>query len=151
MIALVQKVQRGSVEVNGDIVGAIEQGFVVLVGACNNDEPADALKLADKVHGLRVFEDSDGKMNLSLSDVGGCVLAISQFTLCADTSRGRRPSFDNALAPEPAQQLFTAFVELLRAKGIHVETGIFGAKMLVRIENDGPVTLWLDSKMKREK
>ena len=151
MIALVQRVKIGSVEVDGQIVGSVGKGFVVLVGACKGDEPADALKLADKVYGLRVFEDSERKLNLALSDVGGGILAVSQFTLCADCAKGRRPSFDNALPPEPANELFTAFVELLRAKGIHVETGIFGAKMLVKIENDGPVTLWIDSKTKRDK
>ncbi|MCD6417737.1 D-tyrosyl-tRNA(Tyr) deacylase [bacterium] len=151
MIALVQRVRSGSVEVNGEIVGSTGRGFVVLVGVCADDEPSDAMKLAEKVYGLRVFEDHTGKFNLSISDVGGSILAVSQFTLCADTTKGRRPSFARAMEPERAKNLFDAFVELLRAKGIHTETGIFGAKMLVKIENDGPVTLWLDSKAKRKK
>lgn len=149
MIALVQRVINGFVEVDGEIVGSVGRGFVVLVGVCAGDEPADAIKLAEKVHGLRIFEDSDGKLNLSLGDIGGGVLAVSQFTLCADTTKGRRPSFAKAMEPKIAQDLFKAFVQLLRAKGVHTETGVFGAKMLVHIENDGPVTLWLNSKAKR--
>ncbi len=151
MIALAQRVRCGSVKVDGNIVGAIENGLVILVGVCRDDEPSDAIKLAEKVFGLRVFEDDDGKFNLSIADVGGSVLAVSQFTLCANTTRGRRPSFANAMEPKIAQKLFNGFVEMLRAKGILTETGIFGAKMLVKIENDGPVTLWLDSKTKRKK
>ncbi len=151
MIALVQRVRSGKVEVEGKVVGCVGRGFVVLVGVCKGDEPSDAIKLADKIAGLRIFEDEAGKMNLSLLDVGGGVLAISQFTLCGDVTRGRRPSFDNALHPQKAKELFDAFVELLRAKGIHTEAGVFGARMLVTIENDGPVTIWIDSKAKRRK
>ena len=151
MIALVQKVLAGSVEVDGDVVGRTGKGFVILVGVCKYDEPSDAIKLAEKVANLRVFEDDEGKLNRSIVDVGGSVLAVSQFTLCADTTKGRRPSFDGAMEPQRAQEYFNAFVEMLRAKGIHTETGVFGAKMLVKIENDGPVTFWLDSKAKRKK
>lgn len=150
MIALVQKVRSGSVEVEGKIVGSIGKGFVVLVGICKDDEPSDAIKLAEKVINLRVFEDDSGKMNLSLNDVGGEILAVSQFTLCANTTKGNRPSFADAMNPEDAQKIFTAFVELLKARGIHTETGVFGAKMMVKIHNDGPVTIWLDSKAKRK-
>jgi len=103
------------------------------------------------VANLRVFEDSDGKMNLSIKDVGGEILAVSQFTLCADTTRGNRPSFDNAMEPTQAQKLFDAFVELIKSQQIPVQTGVFGAHMLVKIENDGPVTIWLDSKAKRSR
>jgi len=150
LIALVQKVRSGSVEVEGEIVGNIGKGFVVLVGVCKNDEPSDAIKLAEKVINLRVFEDDSGKMNLSMNDVGGEILAVSQFTLCANTTKGNRPSFADAMNPEDAQKIFTAFVELLKARGIHTETGVFGAKMMVKIHNDGPVTIWLDSKAKRK-
>jgi len=151
MIALVQKVKNSSVEVDGEIVGKIGKGFLLLIGVCKNDEPSDAFKLAEKVATLRIFEDDNGKMNLSIFDVDGRVLAVPQFTLCADTTRGNRPSFADAKNPADANELFTAFVELLRARGIHTETGVFGAKMLVKIENDGPVTIWLDSKAKRKK
>ncbi|RKZ34068.1 D-tyrosyl-tRNA(Tyr) deacylase [bacterium] len=151
MIALVQRVVSGSVKVGEKIVGKIGEGFVVLVGVCQEDESADAIKLAKKVANLRVFEDEQDKMNLSVTDVGGEILAVSQFTLCADTAKGNRPSFAHAMQPEKAEQLFTAFVELLRAKGIHTETGIFGERMLVDIQNHGPVTIWIDTKAKRGK
>ena len=151
MIAVVQRSGRSSVEVDGEIVGAIDGGLVVLVGVFADDSPADAIKLAEKVYGLRIFEDDAGKMNLSVADVGGKILAISQFTLCADTTRGRRPSFDKAMEPENARKLFQTFVEVLRGKGIEVSTGVFGAKMLVRIENVGPVTIIIDSRAKRKR
>jgi len=151
MIAVVQRSGRSSVEVDGEIVGAINGGLVVLVGVFADDLPADAIKLAEKVYGLRIFEDDAGKMNLSVADVGGKILAISQFTLCADTTRGRRPSFDKAMEPESARKLFQTFVEVLRGKGIEVSTGVFGAKMVVRIENVGPVTIIIDSRAKRKR
>ncbi len=151
MIALIQRVAQGSVAVDNSIVGKIGEGFVVLVGVCRDDKPADAIKLAEKVSGLRVFEDLKGKMNLSILDVGGEILAVSQFTLCADTTKGKRPSFDKAMPPDKAGELFTAFIELLKAKGLKVETGVFGAHMIVNIMNDGPVTIWIDSKEKRKK
>ena len=151
MIALVQRVRSGSVEVDGNPVAQIGKGFVVLVGVCSEDNSDDVVKLARKVVNLRVFEDSDGKMNLSIKDVGGEILAVSQFTLCADITRGNRPSFDNAMEPAQAQKLFDAFVELIKSQQVPVQTGVFGAHMLVRIENDGPVTIWLDSKAKRSR
>ncbi len=151
MIALVQRAKSGSVEIDGEIIATIRKGLVVLVGVCREDSAADAIRLAEKTFGLRIFEDDAGKMNNSLSDVAGEVLAVSQFTLCADTARGRRPSFDYAMPPDKAEKLFSLFVELLRAKNINVVTGIFGAKMTVKIENDGPVTLILDSKKTRQK
>jgi len=151
MIALIQRVAQGSVVVDDSIVGKIGQGFVAFVGICRDDEPTDAIKLAEKVAGLRIFNDSDNKMNLSILDCGGEILAVSQFTLCADTTKGKRPSFDRAMHTDRADELFTAFIELLKAKGLKVETGVFGAHMIVNITNDGPVTIWLDSKAKRKK
>ena len=151
VIALVQRVRYGAVEVEGERVAEIGKGFVVLVGVCKDDEPADLVKLARKVASLRVFEDDDGKMNLSVRDIGGQVLAVSQFTLCADTTRGNRPSFDNAMEPQKAQEMFEAFVEMLKSHGLPVQKGVFGAHMLVKIENDGPVTIYLDSKAKRSR
>lgn len=145
MIALIQRVNRGSVEVDGKPVAEIGKGFVVLVGVCKDDKSSNAIKLADKVAGLRVFGDENGKMNLDIFQVKGEILAVSQFTLCADTVKGRRPSFDGAMKPEFAKTLFDGFVELLRAKGIPTKTGIFGAYMQVKIENDGPVTLIVTS------
>ena len=145
MRALIQRVSYGSVTVDGDAVGEIEQGFVVLVGVTHGDTETEADWLARKVAGLRVFEDAEGKMNLSLADVGGAVLAVSQFTLYGDARKGRRPSFTSAAPPETAAPLFDYFCDRLRRHhGLDVATGVFGAMMQVTIHNDGPVTLLLE-------
>ncbi len=146
MRIILQRVTKGSVTVDHQIVGAVEQGFVALVGITHGDTAADCAFLAKKTANLRVFEDSAGKMNLSLLEVGGGMLVISQFTLYADTRKGRRPSFINAAQPEIAAPLVEAYIDSLRAEGVaHVEKGIFGAMMLVEIHNDGPVTIILES------
>ncbi|MBQ2845543.1 MAG: D-tyrosyl-tRNA(Tyr) deacylase [Firmicutes bacterium] len=146
MRAVVQRVTEGSVTVEGKITGEINNGFVVLLGVGNEDTEADADYIADKVSNLRVFEDEEGKMNLSLKDVGGEILAISQFTLYGDCRKGRRPGFTEAARPEKAKALYNYFTEKLRSYDIKVGEGIFQAEMLVKIYNDGPVTLLLDSK-----
>lgn len=144
MRALVQRVSYGSVKVNGRIVGQIDRGFVVLVGVTHSDTTAEADWLAEKVAGLRVFEDEQEKMNLSLLDVGGGVLVVSQFTLYGDARKGKRPSFSDAARPETAEPLVDHFVAQLRGRGLMVATGVFGAMMQVEIHNDGPVTLMLE-------
>lgn len=145
MRAVVQRVTKGSVTVDGQITGAIEQGFVILLGIKNGDTEAEARWLANKIAGLRVFDDDMGKMNRSLLDVGGAALVVSQFTLYADARRGKRPGFTDAAPPEIAEPLVNRFVELLRESGVQrVETGIFRTMMLVEIHNDGPVTLILE-------
>lgn len=145
MRACIQRVSSAQVEVNGEIVGRIGQGILVLLGVSGSDTNADLTALADKMAGLRIFEDPDEKMNLSLADVGGEILVVSQFTLYADCRKGRRPSFTEAAPPEKAERDYLAFVEYLRGKGFHVETGKFRAMMNVSLTNDGPVTIWLDS------
>lgn len=146
MRIILQRVSRGSVTVDGRVTGAVEIGFVVLVGVTHADTEAEADLLAKKTANLRVFEDAEGKMNLSALDVGAGVLVISQFTLYADTRKGRRPSFTDAARPEVAAPLVEYFAERLRAEGItRVESGVFGAMMQVEIHNDGPVTIILDS------
>ena len=145
MRAVVQRVTRAEVRVGPEVVGRIAAGFCVLVGVGREDTEADARYLADRVVGLRVFEDEAGKMNRSLRDHGGSVLAVSQFTLYADTRSGRRPSFTAAASPDPARGLFERFCEEVRALGVTVETGRFRADMAVELVNDGPVTLLLDS------
>ena len=146
MRAVVQRVSEASVEVEGAVVGATGPGFLVLLGVEEGDTPADADYLAEKIAGLRVFNDADGKMNLSLGDTGGGVLLISQFTLHGDCRRGKRPSFITAARPETAIPLYERAAEQLRARGVPVATGVFGAHMAVRLVNDGPVTLLLDSR-----
>lgn len=146
MRAVIQRVARGSVVVEGRPVGEVGGGLVVLVGVTHGDGPAEAERLAEKIAHLRIFEDAEGKMNLSLLEVGGGALVISQFTLYAGTRRGRRPDFVAAAAPQVAAPLVEAFAEALRAKGVQqVATGVFGAHMLVEIANDGPVTIVLDT------
>jgi D-tyrosyl-tRNA(Tyr) deacylase len=144
MRIVLQRVSQASVSVAGRIVGRIDRGFCLLLGITHGDTVAEADWLADKVAGLRLFNDADGRMNLGLADVGGSVLAISQFTLYGDASKGRRPSFIAAARPEEAAPLYQAFVAALRARGLAVETGEFGAAMVVDIQNDGPVTLILE-------
>lgn len=147
MRAVVQRVKRGSVTIEGEMVGGCGKGFVILLGVGQGDGEKEASYLANKIANLRVFEDEAGKMNLSALDLQppGEMLVISQFTLYADTRKGRRPSFINAAPPEIASPLVDYFVRLLRASGLRVETGRFGAEMLVSIENDGPVTIIMDS------
>jgi D-tyrosyl-tRNA(Tyr) deacylase len=142
--AVIQRVASARVSVEGETVGAIGKGFVVLLGVTGRDTEDDARWLARKCAGLRVFEDDKGLMNLGLADVGGRALVVSQFTLYGDCSKGRRPSFVEAAPPEAARRLYEVFVEALRQEGIHVETGRFQAKMLVEIANDGPVTLMIE-------
>ena len=144
MRAVVQRVSQGSVSVDAKVVGAIEQGVVVLVGVTHGDTEEQAEWLARKIAGLRIFEDRAGKINASLLDVGGAALVISQFTLYADTRKGRRPSFTDAALPEVAEPLVERFAQALRDHGVPVETGVFGADMLVEIHNDGPVTILLE-------
>lgn len=146
MRAVVQRVTRSSVTVDENTVGAIGQGLMVLLGIEHEDGSEDVSWLADKIINLRIFEDEEGKMNKSIHDVEGELLAVSQFTLMGDCRKGRRPSFSNAARPERANELYEAFVEAVREKGIKVETGQFQAHMMVDILNDGPVTLLIDSK-----
>jgi D-aminoacyl-tRNA deacylase len=146
MRGVFQRVTRARVVVDGSVVGEIAAGGCVLVGVGRDDTEADAEALAAKVVGLRVFEDTSGKMNLALSDVGGAVLAVSQFTLHGDVRKGKRPSFTEAMEPERANQLFERFCAGCRNQGVRVETGRFRAHMQVELVNDGPVTILLDSK-----
>ena len=145
MRAVVQRVARASVTVEGEITGEIGKGLLVLLGVAHEDTEAAADYLADKIVGLRVFEDPDGKMNLGVADAGGAVLVVSQFTLYGDVRRGKRPSFDRAARPERANELYEYFVARIRAAGLRCETGRFQAMMDVEMVNDGPVTILLDS------
>ncbi len=145
MRAVVQRVSRASVTVQGKVAGKIERGLLVLLGIGNADTHADADYLADKIAGLRVFEDDQGKMNRAVFEAGGSVLAVSQFTLYGDVRRGKRPSFDAAAPPEKARALYEYFVQRIRAAGLHCETGRFQETMQVELVNDGPVTILLDS------
>jgi D-aminoacyl-tRNA deacylase len=144
MRVLVQRVARASVAVAGQVIGAIDHGLLLLVGFTHTDAEADVLWMADKVIGLRIFTDADEKMNLSLAEVGGALLVVSQFTLYGDARKGRRPSFVDAARPEIAVPLYEQFVGVLRARGVTVATGEFGAMMDVSLVNSGPVTLWLE-------
>ena len=147
MKAVIQRVTRSSVEVEGKIVGQIRAGLLVLLGVAKTDSDADVTYLVEKIPALRIFSDEAGKMNRSLAELGGGVLAISQFTLLGDTRKGRRPGFDRAADPATAKRLFDQFVESLRkTTDLTVETGTFGAHMKVELLNDGPVTFILDSK-----
>ena len=145
MRAVVQRVSRASVVVEERVIGEIGMGLLVLLGVHKNDAEADADYLAEKIAGLRVFEDSDGKMNRSVVDVGGAVLAVSQFTLYGDVRRGKRPSFDDAARPERARELYEYFVLKIRQNSLRCETGQFQAMMSVSLVNHGPVTMLLDS------
>lgn len=146
MRAVVQRVSRASVTVDGEVTGRIGRGFLVLLGVAQDDGEDDAVYLAQKVSGLRVFEDDEGKMNRALSDVEGKVLVVSQFTLLGDCRKGRRPSFVHAARPERADELYRSFVAEMRGQGIEVETGRFQQHMDVELVNDGPVTLLIDSR-----
>jgi D-tyrosyl-tRNA(Tyr) deacylase len=145
MRAVVQRVTEASVEVDGALVGQIQLGFLVLLGIAAYDGEGEAAYLARKIAGLRLFEDEAGKMNLGLTEVGGAVLAVSQFTLYGDARKGRRPSFSEAAAPELAEPLYARFCDHLEAEGVLVARGLFQAHMVVSLVNDGPVTLWLDT------
>ena len=146
MRAVLQRVTRAGVRVGGETVGEIGPGLVVLLGVARDDEESDAVYLAEKVLNLRVFEDEGGRMNLSLAEAGGALLAVSQFTLYGDARKGRRPSWFDAAPPEPARTLYEFFVAEARGRGARVETGSFQAMMEVELVNDGPVTILLDSR-----
>lgn len=146
MKAVIQRVTRASVHVEGKTMGQIESGLLVLLGVAKADRESDGRYLAEKIHTLRIFSDEQGKMNRSLADIGGSVLLVSQFTLLGRTANGRRPSFDEAAPPDEAKQLYEQVVVELRAHGTHVETGVFAAHMQVELLNDGPVTFVLDSR-----
>jgi len=146
MKLLIQRVSEASVTIDGTIVGSIERGLLALACAEPGDSDEDVSFLAKKTAALRIFSDDAGKMNLSLGDIGGSVLAVSQFTLAARWRKGNRPGFTDAAPPDEGERLFDAYVAALRAEGISVETGRFGADMKVSLVNDGPVTIWLDGK-----
>lgn len=145
MKAVIQRVSQASVTVEGQVSGEIEQGLLILLGIAPEDTPMAAEQLAEKIVHLRIFEDSNEKMNLSLLDIGGEALVVSQFTLYADTSRGRRPSFIGAAGPDLAEPLVGEFVKLLSQRGVSTQTGVFGAHMSVALVNDGPVTILLEN------
>lgn len=146
MRAVVQRVSSARVEADGAVVGSIGKGLVVLLGVARGDGEREAAWLADKIVGLRIFEDEAGKMNLSVQEVGGAALVVSQFTLLGDCRRGRRPSFTEAAPPEDAERLYQVFVNRMRESGLRVETGVFQAHMCVDLVNDGPVTLVVDAR-----
>ena len=145
MRVLIQRVSRAAVRVDGVTAGRIDGGLLVLVGVGHGDDEATAVSLAGKVADLRIFRDEAGKTNRSLLEVGGAALVVSQFTLFADTRKGRRPSFLDAAPPDLGASLYERFTGALEARGIHVERGVFGAEMAVELVNDGPMTIWLDS------
>ncbi len=146
MKAVIQRVTRASVEVDGQVVGRIGIGLLVLLGVAKGDEERDLVYVVEKLHSLRIFGDDQGRMNRSLIDVGGALLVVSQFTLLGNTDKGRRPGFDLAAPPETARTLYEEVVRRLRSAGLKVETGVFGAHMQVELLNDGPVTFMLDSR-----
>ena len=145
MKAVVQRVSEASVEVGGEIVGRIGPGLMVLVGCAEGDDDADVRYMADKLANLRIFEDDEGKMNLSVAEAGGQMLLVPNFTLCGDCRKGRRPSFTGACAPERAEELVNDLAAFIAGTGLGVERGVFGAKMSVSLINEGPVTLLLSS------
>ena len=145
MRAVVQRVDKADVTVDGQVTGSVQKGLLVLLGVAEGDTEKDLQYMVDKVTGLRIFEDDADKMNLSVKDVGGELLVVSQFTLCGDARKGKRTSFDKAAKPELANASYEKFVEMCRAQGLHVETGVFRAHMLVGLVNNGPVTILLDS------
>ncbi|HEY4390819.1 MAG TPA: D-aminoacyl-tRNA deacylase [Paenibacillus sp.] len=145
MKVVLQRCKEANVTVQGEVVGSIGQGLMLLVGITHEDTEKEAAYLAEKIAGLRIFEDEEGKMNLSVTDIGGAILSVSQFTLYGDCRKGKRPSFIAAARPEQAEPLYNRFNEMLREKGLVVETGQFGANMDVALTNWGPVTIVLDS------
>ena len=145
MIAVLQRVTTGKVKIGDRIIGDIDNGLVILLGVHRDDKEEDIIFLADKIIGLRIFDDNNGKMNISLQDAEGSVLVISQFTLCGDWRKGRRPSFTKAADPDKGKLLYDGFINAVRSRGINVETGEFGAAMDVSLVNSGPVTFVLDS------
>ncbi|MCH8068691.1 MAG: D-tyrosyl-tRNA(Tyr) deacylase [Candidatus Marinimicrobia bacterium] len=145
MIALLQRVSYAEVTVKNQIIGEIDQGLLIFIGVFNHDTEKDVQFLVDKISGFRIFNDENDKMNLSVQDTKGSVLVVSQFTLCADWKKGRRPSFIRAATPEKGEQLYNEFIYRLSQKGIHVESGSFGAMMDVKLTNDGPATFVLDT------
>ncbi len=145
MRTVIQRVTDASVTIDGEVHGKIDRGFMILVGICDQDDETVVRKMGDKISKLRIFTDDDDKMNLNLSQVGGSILSISQFTLYADCKKGNRPSFSGAGKPDEAKRLYLYFNEYMRSLGFRVEEGIFGADMKVRLLNDGPVTIVLDS------
>ena len=149
MRALIQRVSRSRVVVDGEVTGEIQHGLLVLLGVAAADEEKQLKWLADKIVGLRIFDDEAGKMNLSLTDVGGEMLVVSQFTLLGDCRKGRRPSFIDAAAPEKAEAMYDQFVDYIRGQGITVATGRFRMHMEVELTNHGPVTIWIDSEESR--
>lgn len=146
MKAVVQRVARARVDVDGETIGSIDRGLLVYLGVADGDSERELSWMAEKVSGLRIFEDEQGKMNRDVAEVGGAVLVVSQFTLLGDCRKGRRPSFAGAMAPEPAERLYETFVGALRDKGLPVSTGRFRADMKVHSLNDGPVTMLIDSR-----
>lgn len=146
MRAVVQRVSEASVIIDGQTVGEIRQGLLVLLGVARGDKSGDAVYLAEKTSGLRIFEDEHGRMNFSVEDVSGSVLVVSQFTLLGDCRKGRRPGFTDAAEPELADRLYAEYVRILQQRGINVATGVFRAEMKVVLINDGPVTMLLDSR-----
>ena len=146
MRAVVQRVKKSSVTVDGQITGKIDSGLMVLIGVEDGDGEKDVSYIAEKVTGLRIFEDEEGKMNRSVMDAGGDILAVSQFTLLGDVRKGKRPSFSSAAAPDEANALYRKVIEEIQAKGVHVEEGVFQTEMYVEIHNHGPVTILLDSR-----
>ncbi len=150
MKAVIQRVRKASVETEGRIIGQIGRGLLVLLGVAQDDNEKDVEFFVEKLPTLRIFSDDFGKMNKSLEDIGGAGLIISQFTLLADTDRGRRPSFEQAAPPEQAKTLYQLLIDRLRGRGLQIASGIFGASMLVSLENEGPVTLILDSQHQQQ-
>lgn len=148
MRVVLQRSKNASVTVDGTVTGAIDKGYVLLVGITHSDTEEDVAYVAKKVADLRIWEDEEGKMNHSILETGGAILSVSQFTLYADTRKGKRPSFTDAARPEQAEPLWLAFNEQLKTHGLHVETGIFGAMMDVALVNDGPITIIVESKTK---
>lgn len=146
MRAVVQRVKKSKVTVDSEITGSINDGLMILIGVEEGDTLNDAEYIAEKVSGLRIFEDENEKMNLSVKDIGGDILAVSQFTLLGDARKGKRPSFTKAAAPDDADALYRKVIEAIADKGIHVEEGVFQTHMVVDIQNDGPVTILLDSR-----
>ena len=146
MRAVLQRVSHASVAVDGEIKGKIGKGLLVFLAVCDEDTENDLIYLADKITGLRIFEDENEKMNLSLEDIKGEILIISQFTLYGDCRKGKRPSFTSAGKPDYAEKMYEKFIEYVKEKGIYTQSGVFGADMQVELLNDGPVTILLDSK-----